>query len=159
MRKWVKVTIGGVALVLLGIAALAGTSSYFVLRHLDTRSATEAEATREFEVIRTRFGARAPLIEVVDAARADFQIHRPAQPDGRAISTFHVLTWNADDDDLFRTEAPLWLMRFSMLNIVSKLGIAPERFRLTVQDIERYGPGIVIDYGVPGKKRALLWVD
>jgi hypothetical protein len=31
--------------------------------------------------------------------------------------------------------------------------------RLSVEDIERYGPGIVIDYESPGAFRLLAWVD
>jgi hypothetical protein len=45
------------------------------------------------------------------------------------------------------------------VNIASQLGIAPAKFRLTVSDIERYGPGIVVDYGSQGAFRVLVWVD
>ena len=50
-------------------------------------------------------------------------------------------------------------MRFSTVNIASQLGIAPAKFRLTVSDVERYGPGIVVDYGSQGASRVLVWVD
>jgi hypothetical protein len=50
-------------------------------------------------------------------------------------------------------------MRFSTVNILSQLGIAPAKFRLTVADIERYGPGILVDYGSRGAFRLLVWVD
>ena len=56
-------------------------------------------------------------------------------------------------------ELPLWLMRFSTLNVLSKLGIAPEKFRLSAQDVVRYGPGIVADYRRPGQSHVLIWVD
>ena len=50
-------------------------------------------------------------------------------------------------------------MRFSTLNIGSQLGIVPANFRLTVNDIQRYGPGILVDYGSAGTSRVLVWVD
>lgn len=56
-------------------------------------------------------------------------------------------------------EVPLWLMRFSTLNITSQLGIAPEKLRLTVGDVQRYGPGIIADYSAEGSFRVLVWVD
>jgi hypothetical protein len=56
-------------------------------------------------------------------------------------------------------EVPLWLLRFSSVNILSQIGLAPEKLRLTVQDIERYGPGVVVDYNQPGAARLLMWVD
>ena len=29
----------------------------------------------------------------------------------------------------------------------------------TVSDIERYGPGVVVDYGSAGEFRMLMWVE
>ena len=159
MRTWVKVTIAGAAVVVIGFLALAGTGAYFVLRHLDKRSATEADTRRDFETIRARFGSRPPLIEIVDARAADVRINRLANPEGGRVATFHVLAWKAEDQELVRTDAPLWLMRFSTVNVLSQLGIGPGNLRLTVRDVERYGPGIVIDYGRPGSDHVLVWVD
>lgn len=159
MRTWVKVSLVGVSLVVLAFLALAATSAFFVLRHLDYRPATEAAASKDFEAIRLRFGERPHLIQVVDAGKRDFKINRPEQPAGRRISTLHVLTWSQEDGEVFQTEIPIWLMRFNMVNVLSQLGVTPERFRLTVQDLERYGPGVVIDYRKPGENRVLIWVE
>jgi hypothetical protein len=50
-------------------------------------------------------------------------------------------------------------MRFSTLNIAAQRGVARSKFRLTVSDVERYGPGIVVDYGSQGAFRVFVWVD
>jgi hypothetical protein len=159
MRTWVKATLGvvGVVAVLFGI--LAGTSAYYVMRNLDTRSASEAEAAGEFEAIKTRFGTRPPLIEIGDPQKAEVKINRPAEPSRTPVSTVHVLTWEAEERQVFRTAVPVWLMRFSSANVLSQLGLAPERFRLTAQDLERYGPGVVVDFSRPGENRVLVWLD
>jgi hypothetical protein len=159
MRTWVKVSIWSAIVGLLGFAIVAGTGSYYFLRHLNADHATEADTVRQIDAIRARFGSRQPLIEIVDPQTADARIHRSADPQGRQISTIHMLTWDADDGTRLQTEMPLWLMRFSTVNILSKLGVAPERFRLTVDDLRRYGPGIVVDYRHPGKADVLIWVD
>ena len=140
MRTWVKVSLAGLALVVLGIAALAGTSAYFVFRNLDTRDATETETLREFDAVRAKFGPRQPLVEFTNPQSADIRINRLVHPEGRRASTLHVITWNSDDGELLRTEVPVWLMRFSSLNVLSTLGVAPEKFSLTVQDVQRYAP-------------------
>lgn len=158
MRTWVKATIGVGALATVCILALAGIASYFVLGNLERRGAPEATVLSEIEIIRTRFGSRQPLIEIVDARKGDVRINRLAGS-GARVTTFHIVSWNADDGELLRTEAPLWLMRFSSINLLSQLGLAPGSLRLTVQDVERYGPGIVVDYAQPGKTRVLVWVD
>jgi hypothetical protein len=158
MRTWVKVTISGVAMVVLGIAALAGTSGYYFFRHLQTAKATEADTLRQFDALRARFGPRPPLVEIVDLRSADIRINRAPHPEGRRATTLHVLTWSVDGDRL-ESDLPLWLMRFSSVNILSKLGIAPEKFRLTVDDVVLYGPGIVAEVRQPGRSDVMMWVE
>ena len=158
MRTWVKATIGVGVPATVCMLALGGIASYYVLGNLERLSAPEATALSEIERIRTRFGSRPPLVEIVDVRRGDFRINRLAGT-GAKVSTFHVLNWNAEDGELVQTEAPLWLMRFSSVNLLSRLGLAPSSLRLTVEDVERYGPGIVVDYAQPGSARVFVWVD
>lgn len=159
MRTWVKVAIGGGVLVVVGFIALAGTGAYLVFRHMDTQSATEADARREFDTVRARFAGRPPLIDIVNPKAADIRVNRVAHPDGRRGERLHVLTWNVDDGELLRTNVPVWLMRFSSVNIASQLGIAPSRFRLTVEDLKSYGPGIVVDYRPAAGSYVLIWME
>jgi hypothetical protein len=159
MRTWVKVSLGGVALLVIGLAVLGGTAAYFVLRHMETKTSAEAEAVKAIEAVKARFGPRPPLIEIVDPQRADVRINRPSDASPTAVSTLHVINWKSETGELSSTDLPVWLMRFSSVNILSQLGVAPERFRLTVNDVQRYGPGIVIDYGSRGTSRILVWVD
>jgi hypothetical protein len=159
MRTWVKGTVALVAVVMAVGLLLAGVGAYYILGHLERRSASESDGLQAIDAVCTRFGARPPLVEIVDIRRADVRINRSRDANGRPVATMHVLNWNRETRKLVRTEFPLWLMRFSSVNLVSQLGIGPARFRLTVSDIERYGPGIVIDYDVPGSFRVLAWVD
>ena len=73
----------------------------------------------------------------------DVRINRLASSDGARVTTLHIVSWKAEDGEIARTEVPLWLMRFSSINMLSHLGVVPSKIRLTVQDVERYGPGIV----------------
>jgi hypothetical protein len=159
MRTWVKATVGGFALLAVGLLALAGTGAYFVLRNLERQQTAEAESVKAIEAVKARFVGRTPLLEIIDPRRADIRINRPAEASSSPVDTVHVINWKSDTGELTRAELPLWLMRFSSINILSQLGIAPDRFRLTVSDVERYGPGIIVDYGTPGSFRTLVWVD
>jgi hypothetical protein len=158
MRTWVKVTISGLVVAVLGIAALAGTTGYFFLRHLQTAKANEADTLRQFDALKAKFGPRPPLVEIVDLRAADIRINRAPHPEGRRATTIHVLTWSVDGDRL-ESDLPLWLMRFNSVNILSRLGIAPEKFRLTVEDVARYGPGIVAEVRQPGRSDVMIWVE
>jgi len=159
VRTWVKATVGGVVVIAVALAVLAATGAYFVLRSMETRASAEAEAIREIDAVKARFGPRPPLVEIVDPRTADIRINRPVEPSPSRVDTVHLMNWKAETGELTRAEVPLWLMRFSSLNIASRLGIAPARFRLTVADIQRYGPGIVVDYSSQKEFRVLIWVD
>jgi len=158
MKRWVKYTLIGVVIAIVGFAALAGTGAYYFLRHLDTRKATEADTLKEFDAIRARYPGRQPLIELVNPQAGDIRVHRLVHPQGLHATTLHVLTFNEDGERL-AADLPLWLMRFSSVNILSHLGIAPDKYRLTLQDVEQYGPGVVADYRRPGKGSVIIWVE
>jgi hypothetical protein len=159
MRTWVKATIGTVVVLALGFAALAGTGAYYFFRQLESRTATEAQTQPEFDAVLKRFVGRVPLVEIADLRAGDIRIHRAAHPQGRRAATVYILTWDGDEDRLLKTNVPLWLMRFSSINILSQLGVAPEKFRLTAEDLARYGPGIVVDFRKAGSTRILIWVE
>ena len=159
MRTWVKATLGGLTLIAVAVVALAATGAYFVVRHMEKRAGSEAEAVQAIDAVKARFGSRPPLVEIIDPQRADIRINRSVEATAPRVDTIHVINWKSDTGELIRTDVPLWLMRFSTMNIASQLGIAPAKFRLTVSDVERYGPGIVVDYGSQEAFRVLVWVD
>ena len=159
MRKWVKWTLAGFVGAVVLFVVLAGVGAYYVFRHLETGAATEAATLKDFDSIRAGFPDRLPLLEIVDPKAGDIRINKLVHPEGREATTLHILTWNAEDGEKFQTDVPLWLMRFNSINILSKLGITPSKYRLVVHDIERYGPGIVADYRKPGQSHVLIWTQ
>jgi hypothetical protein len=159
MRTWQKATLGGFIVIAVAFAALAGTGAWFVLRNLDKKVLSEADANTEMDALRKRYLPRAPLIEIVDPRTGDIRINREQGRPPSPVSTIHIVNWKSENDELTRIEVPLWLMRFSTINILSRLGVAPAKFQLTVDDIQQYGPGIIADYRSPGALRVLIWVD
>jgi len=142
---------------LLVVGALAGV---IVLRNTRTVASGEPEAVIEFERIHAGFPARPPLVEILDPRRGAIRINRPpASAARRHVEAFHVLAWAAADRKLVRTSAPIWLMRLSLQNMMSTLGLGLGPWNLTVADVERYGPGIVLDFNPPGGGRVLVWVQ
>jgi hypothetical protein len=159
MRTWVKATLGAVVLFAVAFMALAGTGAYFVFRSMEKQAGSESEAVRAIDAVKARFGSRPPLVEIADPQKADIRINRVVDASPARVDTIHIINWKRETGELTRFELPLWLMRFSSVNVLSQLGVAPARFRLTVGDVERYGPGIIVDYGSPGASRVLVWVD
>jgi hypothetical protein len=159
MRRWVKYTIGGAIVVVLGFAALAGTGAYYVFRHMEAKPAQQADVAKEMDAVRARFAARKPLVEFAGASATDVRVNRLVHPDGRQSTTLMVLSWDADEGKRVKADVPLWLMRFSSINILSQLGLAPERFKLTLDDLRRFGPGIVVEFRPPKGSHVLVWME
>jgi hypothetical protein len=159
MRPWLKWTLGTVATLVLTWMTISGIVAYHVFRHLERRSATEAQTLADFDAVHARFGARPPLIEVIDPRAGDIRVNRLESGGGTPIDTFHVLSWKVENHELLKTQAPVWLLRFNSVTMLSAAGLVPGKFRVTLDDIRRYGPGILVDYGPPGSNRVLIWVD
>ncbi len=161
-RRWLTIA-GAVAIVLvfLGIAA-AIVSVSWVKAHTEFTTASEKDAASGFAEIRTRFGEQRPLIEVregrphVNQARAD----APASTVG--LTTMHVLVWEQRENQLIRFELPFWLLRLKSAPIEFgsyASGLDDVGITMTAEELERYGPGIVIDLVEKRGERILIWVE
>ena len=154
-----------VALWVLGVGCgallvVAGLAAVIVLKNTEAVASAEREAVTEFERVRARFPPRPPLVEIVDPRHGAIRINRPpASAERRHVEAFYVLVWAAADQQLIRTSAPIWLMRLSLQNMASTLGLGGGPWNLTVTDVERYGPGLVLDFSSPGGDRVLVWVQ
>lgn len=158
-RRWAPILFGVavfVVFVILG-AAIFGIS--WVRDHLDITTTTASEADAAFNEVRQRFKDKPPLVEF---SAAGPRTNRPADDAARTtLTTLHVLAFDADEDRLARFDLPFWFLRLKEGPIrfgTYATGVDELRISLTAADLERYGPGIVIDLS-RGDERALLWVD
>ena len=130
-----------------------------VLRNLSITRSTASVAAAQFDELRRRFLERPPLIQIDDPLHARVHVNHPPRSAPLApLDGFEILVWQADQQKLVHTRAPLWMMRFSALNVMSELGIAPGSVQVTVDDVQRYGPGVVVDFTSPKGDRALVVV-
>jgi len=120
----------------------------------------EREAVIEFERVRAQFPPRPPLVEIVDPRQGAVRVNRPpASAERRHDGAFRVLVWSAADQKLVRTSVPIWLMRLSLQNVASTIGLGGGPWNLTVADVERYGPGLILDFDQPESGRVLVWAQ
>ena len=159
MQTKVKIVLSVVAALVICLIALAGTGAFIVFRNLSVTRPTSSDAAVQIDALRRRFPARAPLIDIDDAARGRVHVnHPPLSAPLKHLEEFEILAWQADEGKLVHTRAPIWMMRFSTLNVLSEFGLAPASVRLTVDDVERYGPGVVLDFTSPKGDHALVVV-
>jgi hypothetical protein len=138
------------------VISLAGTIAFVVLRTLESTPATAEAAAAAFDEVRRLFPQRPPLIELADLRSGSVKINRaPASP-RKDVGKLFFMVWDPDDRTLTRGSAPLWITRVR----VSITGIGNWSFsdyHVTLEDIERYAPGIVFDMKTPDGNQVLVW--
>src|SRR5918993_3393789 len=159
-RRWAPILFGvAVFVVFVGISAAVFSVSW-VREHLQVEAATPTNADAAFSDVRQRFASKPPLLELRDSVVA--RRHEPAADAPRtSLTTMHVLAWDPEDEELARFELPFWLIRLKESPIrfgTFATGLDELRIHMTAADIERYGPGIIIDITRDGKD-VLVWVD
>jgi hypothetical protein len=163
-RKWLSIVVAVLlAVCLLGIAAL-GSVAYFLYSHIQTAPITEVAAGDRFARERARFAGSQPLVEI--RGREDVVVHRPAAAveRGTPLTSLKALVYDDNEAQLVEMSMPFWLIRmlpsgrFSFLSD-SGFRIDSERMRLTAEDLEAHGPGLVLDHRDPDGGHILVWTE
>jgi hypothetical protein len=159
---WFIVGLGGV--VLLAGAGLIAVVTYSIFQHLEVRSMSSASAEQEYEQVRSRLVNRAPLVEIDSDNWDSIRVNRPPeQSDSKPLTTLRILAWDPRDAKLARFELPFWLLRLNLrghpVNWQWNQHLRLENLKLTTEDLERHGPGLVLDFQGRRGERVLVWSD
>lgn len=166
-RTWVSVLIAAVIIVgVLAIAVVGGTA-YFFYRHIHATVTPPEDADTQFAQARARFAGQQPLIEI----RKDDEpiLHREVVPQ-RSASTkplvaLRVLAYDNRERKLIRVSIPFWLLRLApagkKVSFLNDNGIDfdTDRVHLTLEDLERRGPGLVLDQADRRGSQVLVWTE
>jgi len=165
-KTWVSILIASVIIVgLLAISAVGGTA-YFFYRHIHAQFTPPENADVEFAKTRARFGGQQPLIEI----RRDDEpiLHRelvpPAGARGKPLTALRVLAYDTRGRKLVRVSIPFWLLRMApskRLAFLNDNGIDfdSDRVHLTLEDLERRGPGLILDQADRRGSQVLVWTE
>jgi len=161
VKTWIWVVVGIVVVCILLVIAMAAAGIYFVSRNFEARTATVAGAATEFDAVRAKFAGQKPLIELDERGRfLKANTGRETTPGTRRPETLYVMAFDPDDGGLVRVTVPFWLLRMKMNNATIDLGGSSmdlEDLKLTVEDLDRLGPALVLDQRNAGGDRVLVW--
>jgi hypothetical protein len=163
----VSVLIAAVIIVgILAVSAIGGTA-FFFYRHIQSESVqSETVAAEQFAAARARFAGQKPLIEM--RRRDEPVLHREyltSAADGKRLETLRVLAYDPDNGKLVRVAIPMWLLRLApsgkRMTFLSDNGIDfdSERVNLTLDDLERRGPGLLLDHADRHGSLVLVWTE
>jgi hypothetical protein len=161
VKTWVWIVIGLAAAFVLCIVALAGVSVYFFSQHVQTRTVNAAAAGREFEDARKVFSGQTPLLRLDNVDRPLIERRIEDLPASATKPTdMFILAWDPDKDHVVRVSLPFWLLRMGRRKMNFTTGDRDfdlERLNLSLEQLERVGPVLVLDAVTPSGQRVLIW--
>ena len=162
-RTWLWVILGVVGTLFLLFVLVVGSAVYMFRTHVHNERLDSTVAEQQFEAQRARFKGQQPLVEFEgdDRNQDDARVHRPAPGAPRVkINTMRVLIYDINQSHLIHVDIPGWFLRMMP---ESRFGGFQgdeqfQRHRLTMEDIERHGFGLVVDGHNPNTK-ILIWSE
>ena len=164
-KTWITIVVSVVAVILMLGAAAVGGAAYWVYRHVHSETVAEETAGDSFTRMRARFSGQQPLIEIGD--RNQVTVHRAESPgrETRKLNSLRAMVYDPDDGRMVDVSIPFWLLRlapsggrFSFLND-RNLSIDAGRVRLTLDDLEQHGPGLILDHHDRRGSLVIVWTE
>lgn len=162
-RTWLWILAGAFVLfVFVAIGGLIFAISFFRENMQVTRDVAESTATREFDAVLAKYPGQKPLIQLVDD-RPQLVADRASQsPSTQSLTTLHVLAFDSNSEEMVRFSLPFWLLRLKAGPIrlsAYQQGWDDRGVSFNVTDIEKAGPGIIIDATERRDGRVLIWAE
>jgi hypothetical protein len=165
-RTWISIVIASVIIVAVLALAVVGGTAFFIYRHVDATFTNETTAQQEFATARARFAGQQALIEITKneepVVRAD--VLKNAKMPDKPLETLRVIAYDDSAGKLVRVSIPFWLLRLLPSNHLSFLNdegieLDTRRIHLTIEDLERRGPGLVLDSRDRRGSQVIVWTE
>lgn len=161
VRAWIWIVAAIVIVGVLGIVVMAGAGFYFVSRHVDTKAISAADARVEFDRIRAQFTDQRALIELDERGRfVRSNKDRETKAGPTVPDHLNVLAFDPGDERIVKVTIPFWLLRFKAHGATVDINggrVGLEDLKLTVEDLERFGPTLIVDHQGTHGERVLVW--
>ena len=161
---WAVIIIGSAAFVLVVVVGLVAVAGYVVYQQFAFKAttATEKMAEQEFRTVAAQFEGQKPYLVIRDGEPVVSEARGPDA--GKPVEAIHILVWNPDDQKVVRLNVPFWLLRMTKGHPI-KIGSSqdsngePMRLRVTADDLERRGPGLILSHKEASGERVLVWAQ
>lgn len=160
-RTWLWVLLGVVFLCVVVAAGGLFFAVSFFRQAVNITEASPGSAETQFDSVRAKFAGQEPLIQMVDG-KPQYVANRPTAPEGTRLSTMHVMAWDDDEGKLVTFALPFWLLRLQSGPI--RLSAYSDDwdgrdFTFRIEDIEKHGPGLLLDTTEPNEGRVIIWAE
>ena len=163
-RTWISIVVAILVVLFMMAVVLVGSAVFYVRRHIRAEFVTTAVGSEAFERERAQFAGQQPLIEMREHDQP--LIHRRTVISTSPLQALHVLAFDPGAGKIVRVNIPFWLLRMApgkRFNVGGNgmgFDLDTERMHLTVDDVERAGPGLLLDGTSPRDgARVLIWTQ
>lgn len=161
-RSWIPIVIGIFILFVFVAIGIVGVGINYFRQHMEITNSSEGEAMKQFDDVRAKFPGQQPLIHLVDG-KPEYVAERASQPATQTtLTTLHVLAYDRDKEQVVELALPFWLLRMKSGPIrisAYQQGWDDRGVSFRIEDIEKYGPGIIVDATERRDGRVLIWAD
>ena len=145
--------------IIAGLAAigLVAGSVYWISRHVSSQVTSGESAEAEFGRERARFTGAEPLVDIGGRGRRPVVHRLPAGADTTRnveLQALHARVYDPNDGKLVRADIPFWLIRFG-----KSFSFMPDMGSITLEDLERHGPGLIVSGKSEDGQQFLVWID
>jgi hypothetical protein len=156
---WVAILIAAAIIATAAAAIFLAVGAYIIYRHTDAQFVGADAAAIEFDRVQAQFAGAQPLVEFrgVDLPN----MRRDESTPRREVNTLHVLAYDPRTRKLVKADIPGWMLKWISAHGTIRLAnlemFDDARDRLTLEDIERHTPGIIVSGRAPA--RVLVWTE
>jgi hypothetical protein len=165
-KNWGLIILGIVIFVVIVGAGFIATIGYVMYRQMDIQTVTTDSPEEEFKKARARFEGQVPFIELPAGLDTDEAIVHREQigKEPVALTGLRVLAWAPRDHKLVRLTLPFWMLRLGGGHRIRLSGreaalSSDVSLNVTAEELERRGPGLILDYVTPRGERLLVWAE
>ena len=155
-KTWISILIA--VFIIAGIAAigLVAGSAFWISRHVSTELTSTESAEAEFNRERARFAGQQPFVEISGGENNPSVRRLPltAGAERVELQTLHARVYDPDEGKIVRVEIPFWLIRFG-----KHISLMPEMGSVTMEDLERHGPGLIVNGKGDDGEQILVWIE
>ena len=161
-RTWIPIVLGILFLfVVLAIGGIIFMVS-FVRQNMTVAEMSATSAEDEFAKVRGRFAGQQPLIQMVDGQPQYVAERATESSSSGPLRSMHVMAWDDEEQKLVTFSLPFWLLRLKsgpiQLSAYSQ-GWDDRGVSFRVEDIEKHGPGLLLDVNEPNEGRVIIWTE
>lgn len=156
--RTLMIVVGAVILV---IIVCIGAAVWFFTSSINVAKADPATAQQSFAEIRERFSGITPVLELRDDEPVVTR-RPPGDTTGARLALLRVIVWDGGDERLARVDLPFWLLRLKSGPIMFSerhSGRRERRLNLTVEELEQYGPTLVLDHQGRDGEQIIIWTE